>query len=245
MKVPEGYRIVSGPESEGFARPGDMDWVAEALRMDGTLRGWASGRASAESLQGRGPVYAFDAPDQSVQYVVRPYRRGGAIAPVLGDRFLSVGTPRPLTELRASVEARARGIRTPPVVAGAVYRRPGFYRADIVTERAPGRNLADVLWDADVDRRHVARAVGRFVAEVAEAGLRHTDLNVTNMLVGPDPAHSILVLDLDRARVGTPVSGRRMRARLARSLRKLERERGELPADVWSALDDGFGEDGT
>jgi hypothetical protein len=79
--------------------------------------------------------------------VVRHYQRGGAVGPILGDRYLSLGRYRPLCETVASLEARERGISTPAVVAGIVYPAGIFYRADLVTEEIPNAvAVAGPLW---------------------------------------------------------------------------------------------------
>ncbi len=245
MNVPAGYVELAGPGHGGFALRDDAEWIRSVLSATETLHGWAARVPGVETLTGRESVYAFPAPSGSpdLEYVSRHYRRGGVFAPVLQDRFVPVGAPRPLVELHASEAARARGVPTPRVVAGLVYPGPGFYRADLVTERVRGRNLASVLSDADGDADFVEllTRVGRLVIQLEAAGLRHPDLNVRNILVEPGPDGALHVLDLDRARVGDHRSGGgAMRARLRRSLRKLERQGVALSAASWRALDRGF-----
>jgi len=198
---------------------------------------------------GRGPSYAIDAPapgpESHPRWIVRHYRRGGRVAPVVGDRYLRTGVPRPIGELVASAEARRRGIATPAVVAGAVYAAGPFYRADLVTEAIQGaRTLGALVFTGDHDIEALLMLGGRLVGALEAAGVRHADLNASNIVMtlegGSPDAH---VLDLDRCRILPP--GRRsdhaMRARLERSLRKYERAHDRaLTHREWSALRSGY-----
>jgi hypothetical protein len=171
----------------------------------------------------------------------------------LGERYARRGEARPLIELRASVEARARGVPTPAVVAGALYPAGLFYRADIATELIPeGHSLADRLWGPGPPAGGAADALaraGRLTRALEDAGVLHADLNARNVLVGAGAdlpaAH---VVDLDRCRVlplGAHPRRGPMRRRLERSLRKLGGRHGQpLTEPQWEALRAGFGAEG-
>ena len=121
------------------------------------------------------------------------------------DRYLRGGRPRPFRELSASAAARARGIRTPAIVAGATYVDGIHYRCDLVTEVvADATTLADVLHEQDGTRGWLVAmaAAGALIRELADAGVFHVDLNARNILLAGTPA-SAWVIDLDRARVLT------------------------------------------
>lgn len=244
--LPGGYVAVEAGGWWGFAREGDAGWVSGVLAGGSSLSGWAAAQPEAETRVGRGAVHVVDAPAgaHGDRYAVRHYRRGGLIAPLLGDRYLAVGTPRPLTELDAAVAARARGVATPMVVAGAVRPRGIVYRADLITEYVPGYDLASVLWDGAGawTPEQALEVVGRFVAHLEHAGLRHPDLNARNLLLDAVPGGSVHVLDLDGARmVAAGGADDRMRRRLRRSLHKLERRRRRpLDPAAWAALHRGL-----
>jgi 3-deoxy-D-manno-octulosonic acid kinase len=215
-----------------FAAPEVEAWVRAALERGEPLHEVAARQAD-RVLHGRGPVPVVATPRG--RWVVRRYRRGGrVVAPLLGDRYLRLGLPRPLREARASGEARRRGIRTARVVGGAVYPAGAFYRADLVTEFVPDAvDLARLLFERDDTpeaRLDALAAVGRLIARAAAAGVEHADLNAKNVLVESLPGGAApLFLDLDRCRVHPPgVRGdaERMLARLERSLRKHERRTG-------------------
>lgn len=222
--------------------------VEEWLRRWGTLRAAAEAVPGARPLLGRGIAWDVPGGPAGERWVVRHYRRGGAAAPLLEDRYLRRGTPRPEREARVSAEVRARGIDTPPIVAWALYPAGRlWYRADLITEKVPdARDLAAILfgragYDDDAPdgprqtgRRHALEAAGRLLRELAEAGVLHRDLNAKNILIqsgagGAPPRPWVLDLDACALREGPDPAARRvMRARLLRSLAKWGR-RTRLP----------------
>ncbi len=253
--LPDGYEPVEIAGARAFAVAAAVPWLRGTLAAGVTLEQWAAAQPAAEERTGRGKVHvvpaAAEGPDGSTRWATRHYRRGGAIArPLLGDRYVSAGTPRPFRELAASHEARKRGIPTPAVVAGAVYPAGPFHRADLVTELVPeGTDLADSIFatpaaDPEGVRASLA-AAAELVRRLEEKGVRHPDLNAGNILLtwrdGSPRAH---LLDLDRCVVEHgPLDPGPMRARLERSLRKLERRTGRLlEAEGWAALRRGFGD---
>lgn len=256
MNLPEGYAAIRAAHARAFALEAALPWVHEALAGGGTLHDWAADRPDRRKLTGRGTVFSVPAhamgPDGRNRWVVRHYYRGGAVARWLGDRYLAVGRPRPLLEARAALEARARGIRTPAVVAGAIYPAGAFVRADIVTEEIPdATDLAGVLFGpeaAAVDAEASLTAAGRLVRALERAGLFHPDLNAKNILLRSQPAGGpeAHLVDLDRCCVrerGVPAPALAMRRRLERSLRKFERLTGRtLPTGAWVALRSGWEE---
>ena len=228
------------------------DWLEQILLSGLTLQTWAAERAGSEALRGRGTVYSIDAPlsgpDARAHWAVRHYRRGGALASYLDDRYLSGGRTRPEREIRASVEARARGVPTPAVIAGAWYHSGVFYRADLITELVPDSvSLADSLFSDERSADAVAGLArsGRLVRDLGDKGLVHTDLNAMNILLRSERSEPVAyVIDLDRASVtDTPGSalGDSMRLRLERSLHKIGESTGKpLSKDDWAALRAGF-----
>lgn len=256
MSLPEGYDEVQIGRVHAFAVRAATSWLRDVIESGATLHRWAAGRTSGTSLAGRGEVFSVPAPapgpDGQERWVVRHYYRGGALAsPLLGDRYFAVGRPRPVRELLAAHFARARGVPTPAVVAGAVYSAGVWYRADLATEQIPGAtDLAEVLWGKnafDVPAEIALFTVGALVRRLERAGILHADLNAKNLLVartGPDLCAHLIDLDRCCARdPGVPVPTFSMRYRLERSLRKFEDRTGrKLTPGAWSALRSGFSE---
>ncbi|MBI4545899.1 MAG: hypothetical protein HY703_11935 [Gemmatimonadetes bacterium] len=234
LTVPYPYRMVLAGKNLLVARVEALEPARRALAGAGSLFQFAAAHSAAERLEGRGP--ALVVPMGAVLGVVRHYRRGGAAARWLGDRYLRVGVPRPLRELLASRAVAERGIPTPAVLAAAVYPAGVFYRGDVVTSYIPdSTDLARALFGDGIpagDRVQVCIAAGELLRRLREAGVLHADLNLKNILLewsGRPPR--VYLLDLDRCRVverlGEGLHGA-MLERFWRSVRKWERHTGRV-----------------
>ena len=250
VKLPEGYEWLRINRALAFVQWGAEKWLRDVLET-GSVHDWASVQEGSKALMGRASAYLIPAVVSGSQgasrWVVRHYQRGGRVGPILGDRYLRLGTPRPLKELKASVEARARGIHTPAVVAGAIYPSGSFYRADLVTEQVPNvRTLAQVLFGSQETDRIKALILTRHVIKsLDEAQVTHADLNSHNILLPLDQqAEEAHVVDLDRCRISSnaqPKTDKRMWRRLERSLKKLGVEsKRPLTELEWATLRMGF-----
>jgi hypothetical protein len=274
MKAPSlpGFGLVDHPGARALVREEAIPWVRYVLEGGGTLYATAARDRHRIQLPGRSPVYAIPAKGHrsttleradelggstapADRWVVRHYARGGRALPtLLGDRYLNLGTPRPLHEARISQGAISRGITTPKILAAVVY--PGLlsYRADLVTEYVPSStDLIGSLFDTGrkgaggaSERLEGMRAAGALVRTLSQGGLLHGDLNGGNILLqweGTLPR--AWVLDLDRARLFPPGSAAPtdpMLRRLKRSLRKWGRVTGlTLTEREWGALDEAVG----
>jgi 3-deoxy-D-manno-octulosonic acid kinase len=251
MNLPEGYRCVRHVENgvDAFACTTASGWLTALLEEGVRLHDWGARHAGSEAFNGRGLVHVAPAPasgpDGRERWAFRHYHRGGA-ARLLADWHLRGRETRPVTELRVSVDARARGVRTPAVVAGAAYGRGAIYRADLVTELVPDAvALRDLLFghQSVSDASAPLRSAGRLVRALEEARMLHSDLNAGNVLIDAG-SEEAWVVDLDRCHVltsGGPRPGDGMRRRLERSLRKLAVGH-DRPLSVleWQALHDGF-----
>jgi len=248
--LPDGYSEQVWSRGRGFAWADADEWLRGVVSAGSTPHDWASRQSGAEELVGRGTVFSVPAPargpDERARWAVRHYRRGGALASVLGDRYLPTRPTRPRAELATSVTARARGIPTPAVVAGATYEAGLFYRADLVTELVPSSlSLADTLsrGDAAASRHDALIRAGGLVRLMADRGVLHVDVNARNILFASPPETGTFVIDLDRARIldgPTASAGQAMLDRLLRSLRKLGLIEVENGGDDLDALRAGF-----
>lgn len=227
----------------GWARPEAEEWILRCVGAFPTLHAAAGGHPEVKQLQGRGKVFSIPSPldtpatgkranQSAAPWVVRHYFRGGAVSSLLGDRYLRLGAPRPYRELRASERTRSEGVSTPRVIAALVYPTLLFYRGDLVTEEIrETKELAEVLFGAprssEGERVQALRSAVALIDRLASRRIFHPDLNVKNLLLGPNEqgleAH---VLDLDRVSFGVGGADKRMKARLARSIRKWEGSTG-------------------
>ena len=215
------------------ARVGGVAFVAETVRRWGSLYAFARS-AGGDALGGRVAARVVAVPGG--EWVVRHYSRGGWVAPLLGDRYLRVGEPRPIRESVVSAGARARGVATPEVCAFVVHPRGAFYRADLATVRIPeATDLADLSLGPgqleEPERVEAWRAAGRLLRTVFDAGVVHTDLNLRNIVVTQPSgaAATAHLLDLDGGRLLRRPSPRHVHAmlqRLHRSRLKLEARSG-------------------
>jgi 3-deoxy-D-manno-octulosonic acid kinase len=204
--------------------------LADALREHATLWAHAAARPERRELRGRAAAWAVTLAG-GADVVVRHSWHGGLLAPVTRDLF--VAPSRAPHELALSARLRAAGIRTPEVVAYALYpAAPGLVRADVVTRLVPGaQDLAAFVRTLPVDRDPRGawvRATGALLHALARAGVRHPDLNLKNVLVTPavagGDALDAWVLDLDVADApGAPPSDARAHAVGESNLRRLER----------------------
>jgi 3-deoxy-D-manno-octulosonic acid kinase len=206
-------------------------------------------RARAELVpadRGRGASW-FVGPARQ-PWVLRHYRRGGAIARVSSDRYAWAGEARvrSFAEYRLLALLHHRGLPVPAPV-GARYRRSGLaYRCDLITQRiAAAQPMSALLLAGALSDTHW-RAIGAAVAALHGAGADHPDLNAHNVLIAPDGA--IRVIDFDRGRLRKPGGARepawasRNLDRLRRSLAKVAGEsamRRVLPAQ-WAMLRAGY-----
>ena len=181
---------------------------------------------------GRGSTWALRTVD-TPPAMLRWYRRGGLPSRITRDTFVAGGMPRPLRELAVTERARASGVPVPEVLAVRVDRvGVGRYRGAIVTrEIEGGSGLDECLVDAtDATRERLLQTTARVVRQMHDCGLHHRDLNASNVLLVSRGARlEAFILDLDRARFGTPVSRTERRRALRRLDRSLARVAG-MPA---------------
>lgn len=177
---------------------------------------------------GRGALRAIEA-GGGARLLVRHYRRGGLLGPVLGDRYLRCGPSRPEAELIVTEYLRARGVRVPRIAAALVRPAgPCAYRGDLFVLEEPGaRDFAAFLRSAPParEKREALRSAAREARRLHDAGVVHPDLNVKNLLL--TASGEAMILDFDRASVPEP--GRPLPpAPRARALLRLLRSAAKL-----------------
>jgi 3-deoxy-D-manno-octulosonic acid kinase len=176
----------------------------------------------------RESAYRVDLGD-GLELFARRGRRGGLIASILSDVYFGI-TPRPLTELAVTIEARRRGIPVAePMGAMIEWLSPVLYRGFFLTRAVRGMTLWEFLKTDDdpTVRTHVLGQARAAIDTMHDKGLFHADLNLHNLLVTQArDSFSIVVIDLDKSRLfDAPLSVAMRRAnaaRLMRSARKLD-----------------------
>lgn len=230
---PAGYVRVTAGRCVAVALAAHAD-DARSMLAEGSLYEAAARDLAARPLHGRGVAYAIALPVTGARAVVRHNRHGGLLAPLTRDLFLPP-TRAPL-ELSVALRLRELGVPTPEVLMYGTSPAPfPFRRADVVTRQIDsGRDLsAFMLRETVMDERATAWAATRaLVRTMNEAGVRHHDLNVKNVLLAPmDRALTAYLLDVDRVSFDAPGSADVASgnvARLLRSARKWRDERGAM-----------------
>jgi tRNA A-37 threonylcarbamoyl transferase component Bud32 len=174
--------------------------------------------------------------------LVRRCHHGGAFRFFTRGLFCSC-PPRPFRELVITEELRRRGIPTIEVYGACAEPVFGpFYKAWLISrELAGSQDLWTALQDGIVQTRtleSVLRPVAQSIRHMHRQGVYHSDLNLKNILVRPEPQGvKSYIIDFDKAKLflsalPEPLAQNNLR-RLWRSLSKLDPERKYLSAKDW------------
>lgn len=230
--IPKDYARFRAGRAHVIAHESCVAWAREVLEGGRTLYDWAAAAPDRRDLGGRQSAFSVTLPGHDRRVVVRHARRGGLMAPLLGDLFLP--PTRAPYELMISHLLAGVGVRTPLVVAIAVYKAHRiFRRSDVVSLELPGRDLGKALGDQpDPEvRQGWLASIAALIRSLTVVGAWHPDLNVGNVLLvenGPR-AWDAYILDIDRLQFAPPSDPMVRDAnldRLERSLRKLRARLG-------------------
>jgi len=156
------------------------------------------------------------------EVVLRPYRRGGLVRYLNGRIYLS--SARFAQEFMVHRALWLAGFPTVEPLGYAVRRRGWGVEGLFLT-----RHAECVPWPRNWAAQDIAEQLRSPIEALCAWGLHSPDLNATNVMVTPQG--EVLLLDWDRATWGGGDLLARYRARLARSLMKLEAPR-EIIEDV-------------
>ena len=192
-----------------------------ALLEPGGLERWLAAAPSAG--EGRAATALVALPEGGPLVVVRRLRHGGLLGPLLGERYLDA--ERSLRELEVTARLRVAGAPVPePVLALALRRGPCWTHAFVTVYEEGAVDALEFLASAP-DEVRVLRAAAAFGAAVRrfhDAGGRHADLHVKNLLLRETRAGAEgIVIDLDRGGAGAPPAPQRRARELGRLWRSL------------------------
>ena len=219
--LPEGYEVLRG-------RSG---WLACERGARTLLLSAGFGPDGGEVLRpsdlaGRGPLGVIEAGGE--RWIVRRFHHGGIVR-VLGERWF-LDPARPFRELAFAHALRAAGLPTARVVAARSLRSiPCGWRLALVSARiedgSDGLEVLERLRRGELApdaRRRFLSTLGELVGRLHAARFLHADLTPRNLLLASD-LNSGWVLDLDRGRFVSALSGRARRANLRRFYRFVSR----------------------
>jgi 3-deoxy-D-manno-octulosonic acid kinase len=200
------------------------EWAAAlrplALLEPGALERWLA--AAEAGGTGRAATASIAIP-AGPRVIVRRLRHGGLLGPLLGGRYLGPG--RVLRELEATARLRAAGAPVPEPVLALALRRGVCWALAIATVHEEGAVDALEFFAARPDEARLLRAAaaaGAALRRFHDAGGRHADLHVKNLLLRETRAGcDVIVIDLDRGRAGAPPGPRRRAREIGRLWRSL------------------------
>lgn len=217
-----GYRYLCESGKKALLRADCTDTVASAL-----LTGEG---AVADSRAGRAPVYRFAF--ERGEGIVRDFRRGGLLARVNRDLYLS---NRPLAELRIVDFLWRQGFTVPEPLGICWWRRRGLLRGRIATKALDAIHLQDYV-KTGTPSPELLRRVGETIRTMHRLGVRHGDLQVRNILLTADAPY---IIDFDKARGMKRLSSRDCAANLYRLRRSFDKNR--LDSQCYDAIIAGYG----
>ena len=198
---------------------------ALGLLAPGALERWLAGAPSAG--EGRNATALVALPDGGPHVVVRRLRHGGLLGPLLGERYLD--PERAVRELEVTARLRAAGAPVPEPVLALALRRGPFWTHAFASVFEEGAVDALQFLASTPDEARVQRAAAAFGAAVRrfhDAGGRHADLHVKNLLLRESRAGAdALVIDLDRGAAAAAPDARRRARELGRLWRSLAKRR--------------------
>lgn len=196
---------------------------------------WRAQGAALGTATGRGTVMFVRAPDGDGAWVLRHYLRGGRVALISRDRYLWTGleSTRAWREWRLTARLRELGLPVPAPVAARVVRHGPAYTGDLLTRRIEDTHtLADVLRKEPLPAG-AWRRLGATLRRFHFAGVRHDDINVSNILVHADGGFH--VIDFDKAAL--VAAGPWRERNLARFHRSLEKHCRLAPGFAFTSAD--------
>jgi hypothetical protein len=194
---PEGFVL----RHQGFTAL----YVAAAAQHDVAARGlaewevWDRELAGGLKVSGRGVTAVVDGGPHT-RWRLKAMRRGGLLAGLWRDRYLSVG--RLVETIRASAQARKRGVPTAAPIALIVETGAGgFARGAMAFEEIDGAvDLARTTVRGATTPADLAATIA-VVRAMHDRGVLHPDLNLGNVLLRArdDGPPQVFLIDFDRA----------------------------------------------
>lgn len=175
-------------------------------------------------IGGRGAAYFFS--KAGYELVLRHYRRGGLIGPLLFDQYLWTGLRRTRAwqEFWLLADLFAAGFPVPEPFAARVQRQGIKYRADLITQRIPESIALSVSLQKTALSDSFWQQIGVTLRRFHDEDICHADLNAHNILL---KGQEVYLVDFDKGKIKRGVAAiwkRQNLERLQRSLLKLKQQ---------------------
>jgi 3-deoxy-D-manno-octulosonic acid kinase len=199
------------------------------LHEPGGLESLLTSRRASPLGGGRTGSFRIELPESGRCIHLRPIAHGGLLRRLTGRRLL--GLARPLAELEVTAWLLENGVAVPEPVGVVARRRGLFWEASLATAFETGSTSGGAFLRSGARRSRVieaAQAAGRAIRAFHDAGARHPDLHVDNILIrepGDEQHAQVVVIDLDRVRIEPEVAASRRMTELMRLYRSLEKRR--------------------
>ena len=224
-RVPAGSTASSNAAPAVVRQGRDVVWFDTRCFATGSSQlfdsaWWSSQGTTASAGAGRGNIHWVA--DTQRSYLLRHYYRGGLMAKISRDRFLTqpIERTRAIREYRLLAQLRARGLSVPRACAARVSRYGLWYRADILLERIPdATDVAELLHTHRCLTLAEWQALGRAVRQLHDHQVCHADLNCHNLMLDIEGRAWIVDFDKCEFREGEAWKQKNL-DRLLRSLRK-------------------------
>jgi tRNA A-37 threonylcarbamoyl transferase component Bud32 len=179
---------------------------------------------AAPAGQGRAPTSLLAVGATGTRLHVRRLVHGGVLGPLFATRFF--GFARPLSELAVTQRLRDAGAPVPRPAFALARRAVGpLHHLAVATYFEEDTQDASAFLAARPDPARLYRAIAaaaRAVRTFHDAGGRHADLHVKNLLLRETPGSTAcIVVDLDKARAASDATPAERMAELMRLFRSL------------------------
>ncbi len=211
------------------------DITAEGMAQYFDLEAYQRDSHVLKQFSGRGNAYLIR-DKYKQQIVLRHFWRGGFIAHILGDRYLACfeSAKRAKDEFDLLLTMRKMGLPVPAPIAARMTKSGLFMRNDIILKEIPGaRTIRKILAERRLTPMEIGK-IGENIAKLFVAGIYHSDLNISNILI--DGADNVWLIDFDKCFMKR-ISHSVREEVLDRLYRSFEKELEEQPAFQWCDSD--------
>ncbi|CAM4280355.1 3-deoxy-D-manno-octulosonic acid kinase [Vibrio agarivorans] len=203
---------------------------------------WRRSNLIMGSATGRGTTWFVK--EQSNEFAIRHYYRGGLLGKVVRDSYLYLGMKktRSVAELNALEQLKKSNVNVPSPIAAKVTRHGLFYKTDIITQKIHQSSALVDRLQREVMSADIYQRIGQEIKKMHQAGVNHTDLNCHNILI--DSKQTVWLIDFDNCRIELGNSSWKQSnlKRLLRSFKKEQSRKGiKFELSDWQHLLTGYG----